>query len=718
MNTQNIDNIILDDTIDTIQKAFRNNRRGQIKILGKVYTRNVEKMSRSLKNFLSNPEVYDPIIFKTFQSNLETENIIGEMKPNFKKIYSSLSNSNFLKPFNALNNGNNLKTFFSFKENKAIVFFTDENKYRSVMNENADIVTFENIPTTASSIINNNYYADFEVLKIDYLDETKNNLETLQSLDDSWIEISEPERAFVKGVPVEIETELEIYYSKFRNRYAVLVDSFFYTIVNEQDGEPATESTIFRNSIPESEPSDDWIEYGLGLYTDKTIENSKKSVITTNINLFGGITIPVSTNGISADLSLLHYKLCQNLEQYRGWFQSSPGFNNENEFFGNNRNERFRQVINSSWEEKNAFFRENLGNSPSNPYATIGEAFRFLDKGRFFIFYDFIVDVYLVRIDVKKLSELTVDSYFFDDSNCWRILRMKNREYRPVQERDILQMIQEGKNIWDECSIYKVYEPGNPVDKIFLQDGDKKLEYRPEPSSRRSPFVQNYSYLFVPSQRMIVFNNIKPPIEGYDFKVYNLLCNYFEYYMVKDELVSIFDGSDMYAWEKLENANSSKYSINKYKGQLLTNKVLNCNIYRKKPDTGFSYISNVKPFLYNPTLITKKYTFNTSKNCFQLQVENLLHLKNIREFVVDHFVNNYWNRNQDFRSHILDAIMFESWTAFTNSNERPLAQGIVGDYYYRHYEERLGRAEIDKQLEPHGKTDFRMTGIATKGGLS
>lgn len=681
-------NIFLDDSINTLESGYRRLQSRQktksiTSFRGNMFLR--AEPSKTLKTFLSNPVVYNNI-FKINRGDdsefelLNPNSGIGIPTPIFTKIHSSLSNSNFLKSFNNYRNGE-LELFYSYKENRYIVYFVNENKYRSIFTENSELFLPQEIvyaTNSVSKVINNNFFADSEILTKNSLlqdEDSATSLDQVSELDETWVKIDEPFYGdFLNGETITLTNDFpDIYFSRFRNRFALKneTDGLYYPIIEKGDG------FIKYNSIPE-ESSEDWI-IDVNI-PDITIDNSKKSVITTTIPF---TNVQITYNGVSADLSILHYKICQNLEQYRGYFQQNPGFNNENFFFGGDRNERFKAPFSASWDEKNSLFRRKFGNNPSSPYATIGEAFRFLDKGRFFIFYDFVMDLYLVRVDVKKLSEMARSQWFFDDNNCWRIMRLKNQNYRPVQEKDILKLIREGKNIWDECSIFKVKDRN---DRVFIRDTVKNAyhDYHPEPESKISPFVFVVCQHGEDIRRVLIRT---PNGDMYDERIKNSKHIYYERYKIKDELISIFDGNDMYAWEKLENAKSSIYSMNKYKGKLISNTALNCHIYRNTGDRGVQLETEL-PIMYNKVLITKNYEFNTLENCYELQVENLLSSLEIQEHVVDNFVLNYWGGNNDFRSHILDAVEIETWRAFRNPSGDDLLNGTLGRYYLKYWNKR------------------------------
>jgi len=309
-----------DSNFRQIKKLLNNNRNIEsFRKLKFSFLDCVKLLLDGTNNFL---EISDKELF--------LDNTGGESSQ-FSTLTVDLSNSNMLKSFNNLPINRNIDVYW--KKGNCIVNISETSvpQFRRVLNSESSVIDFDQLPLSVSSVLNNNFYADNEVLKEDIGLEDKVDINLI-----FWVKIIN----FVETVTVDYKTgdttslnEDNIYFSRLRKIFATKkVDDKYYAILN-QNKEPEYNTNVFSitSTLPEvtTEETDDWVLFEN--VPDISIPSSKKSVIMFDIG--NGISIPVG-HSINADLSYLHYCLCQHLERYRNNFQSYPGFNNEIGFFG------------------------------------------------------------------------------------------------------------------------------------------------------------------------------------------------------------------------------------------------------------------------------------------------------------------------------------------------------------------------------------------------
>lgn len=507
----------------------------------------------------------------------------NDVNLNYIEILSDLSSSDYYIAFNGLN-FSDIKCYW--KKGRCVVLF--DSQFKKVRNgETFDEILFPNLPPSISYVINNRFFVNNEILKFCDVNGKQSDFQ----VDEGWIEIFEPDRLLVEfsyGFIKNLDHDKPIYRSRFRNIYAQREDdgeneSLYFTIVNNNK-EPVQllDDGVGLISIPiKEELDDDWFIYEES-YPNVEIPAGNKSVVN-------------GRNDIMLDEFIdSHINLSKSILKLRNEKSNviaSPS--NENLFFASGSGKV--PVENNNFDLSNPV-NVILANSVSffgaSAVKTLEEAFSYYGKDLFHIFYDFITDVFLVRIGPN-----ITDYWNNSNGNRWCILYTEkkisgsnSKVLCPLNQSEMTSICKkfESSMITNRYEISKgnsvFYSSAyNPWKLIKLRNSKNDffyinnfsyylLKYEPNPTARTSAYLDNVY--------KVSYNKDIGDIEFRDgefrWKVEYKNYQDWERRALKDNLISFFDGYDMYAITKsLIGKVNRQFSIAKYRGLCLSQRKYN-----------------------------------------------------------------------------------------------------------------------------------------------
>jgi hypothetical protein len=381
-------------------------------------------------------------------------------------------------------------------------------------------VSFFSKPENISTAILDAYYGEGEIIS-DY------DLS-------SWELVEEPLSIFIGVGDIESAPGEQVYYSKFRNAFAVKNedDGKYYVILNSNNEKITLESELesAQKYALVNDLGGDWI----------TIEDTNiPDVIVTSSN-------KDTVNEIEKNNALLK------VHEYLGWHLT----------------ESF--MVGKSYL--------NLGTRTqllllTRDYVSIGEIIQYCGRDHFHIMYDFVADVFLVLYGRKYNNNNDV----FWKEPTWRILRMAGSEggYRHVQLRDMIQVGEEKvngsftKQIWNRFFI-NVSKSKQEDIALFANKNDiftkpkAGILYTADINTRSSMYFETLFY------RDGTEHNMRSDSD----------MVYTQRFFLKEQLISCFYGEDSHIGRFVENLPKntkipSRYGT--YRGGLYFNlRIRNC----------------------------------------------------------------------------------------------------------------------------------------------
>jgi hypothetical protein len=405
------------------------------------------------------------------------------------------------------------------------------------------------------------------------------------------------------------------------------------------------------------------------------IQNSEKSVISVNGFDQNGISngIQAIFNKFKSDLSVI-----KNFGTDKTMKTEYNNFLLTTEFVDNNTNQLATSI--------DSFFGDN-------DYRTLLDALKTFGKNRFVITYDFVVDVFLVKIDPVHFSRLDDDNNLFNANDVfwsgnWFILRkpyssvsLANGETRNlfftdrINEDAIINSSLSSGTVWEK---FVLLNPKRHNDELYIipsqyGNGTSYLKYTMPPSNRASPFIETFGITV-----------------GFD------PCKNYKRAQICKHLVTVFSGGDFYLNSITDTANTQSFfkynTINFSKEQFYTTKNSVHFLYgyevRKyyAKSYGINYIKNTlggtsNVLLRNKVCKINRTMFDKQKNKVVYTEKNnlLVTMQNVQDYCRNEFIKFY--KLLDLPVVIQNAIMFgiyDSISKITGDNLWPLKNNWLG----------------------------------------